>query len=406
MPRWFPVPDAEVSLPVFPLPRSCPFHPPDLYAVKRETEPIFKVRIWNGRDAWVVTRYEDSRVLLGDKRLSADALIPDMPHQNQAIAQFRLRRNFIGMDSPEHGYYRRKIAGFFGPKHIDKLRPAIQNIVDDRLDALLNAGPPADLVSEFALPVTSLVICELLGVPYEKHEFFEEQSRIITSDRASASESAAANEKIWNFLDELLPTKQGSADADVLSRLAREVRDGLLTREEAVNTAHLLLVAGHETTAGQISVGVLTVINHPNAQAELTQDPTLADNAVEEILRYVGVSQAGRRRIALERIEYGGVVMEPGDGVIVTGSSANRDPAIFSDPDLFDIHRPNAADHLEFGSGAHICLGRPLARTELQVVFGTIFHRIPRLRSGQPVEQLDFKYDSTVYGLKSFPVAW
>jgi cytochrome P450 len=289
---------------------------------------------------------------------------------------------------------------------MDKLRPAIQRIVDERIDAMLASTPPADLVADFALPVTSLMICALLGVPYEKHDFFQEQSRIITSDKASAAESLAANEQIWNFLDSLLPQKHESPDTDVFCQLAQEVQDGQLTREEAVNTAHLLLVAGHETTAGQISIGVLTVLNHPTAQAELTADPGLAGNAIEEVLRYVGVAQAGRRRIALERIEYGGIVIEQGDGVIVVGNSPNRDSDVFTDPDVFDIHRANAADHVEFGSGAHICLGRPLARTELQIVFGTLFRRMPGLRSVLPLEQLEFKYDSTVYGMKRFPIAW
>lgn len=396
----------DQSLPSFPLPRSCPFAPPSLTTEHRDTEPIFKVKIWNGNDAWVVTRHSDGRALLTDKRLSADSLMPGMPHQSEGVAQFRVARNFIGMDVPEHRYYRRKIADDFGPKRMELLRPAVQAIVDTRIQSLLEMGPPAELIQDFALPVTSSVICELLGVPYEHHEHFESLSSDLLSTFTDTKTALGIHEQLLAFLGELFDEKMHSPGTDVLSSLGAEVRAGGLTRREAVNTAYLLLVAGHETTAGQISLGVLALAMHPEQKAALATDPSLADNAVEEILRYVGVSQAGRRRVALCDFEFQGVKISKGDGIIVIGSSANRDPDVFEDADVFDIHRANASAHVEFGSGTHICLGRPLARLELQVVFSTLFQRIPNLTAAVDLDDLAFKYNATVYGLEALPITW
>lgn len=397
---------AHEKVPTFPLPRSCPFDPPAILEGKRDTEPIFKVRIWNGNDAWVVTRHQDGRALLMDKRLSADSLMPDMPHQSEGVAKFRVARNFIGMDAPEHLYYRRKIAYDFGPKRMELLRPAVQSIVDTRLDALMETGPPAELVGEFALPVTSLVICELLGVPYEAHDKFEELSTTLLSTFTSTEAATKINDEMLSFIGDLFDEKLQAPTDDVMSRLAAEVHEGGLTRREAINTAYLLLVAGHETTAGQIGLGALVVMAHPEQQAALVANPTLAENAVEEILRYVGVSQAGRRRIALQDIDFHGVHIKKGDGVIVMGNSSNRDDEIFDSPNVFDIQRKNASDHVEFGAGTHICLGRPLARLELQVVFGTLFQRLPALEPAADLQDLPFKTHATVYGLESLPVTW
>lgn len=398
--------EVSAEVPSFPPPRSCPFDPPDLYAEKRLEEPIFKMRVWNGNAAWVVTRYRDGRALLTDKRLSADSLMPDLPHQSEAVGTFRRHRNFIGMDVPEHRYYRRMIADDFGPKHMHRIRPAVRAIIDAQLDAMESMGGQADLIADFALPVTSTVICELLGVPYEAHELFERLAGVLLSTVATAQDAADANAEVWKFLSAEFERKTAVQEDDVLSHLAAEVRDGRLTRAEGINTAYLLLIAGHETTAGQIGLGALTLMQHPDQLAEILADPALVDNAVEEVLRYIGVSQAGRRRIALADIEYGDVLIKKGDGVIVLGGSANRDAEIFDDPDRFDIHRANAAQHVEFGAGTHICLGRPLARMELQLVFESLFQRFPTLEAAAAVAELSFKYDATVYGLHAFPVKW
>jgi cytochrome P450 len=393
------------ELPTFPLPRSCPLDPPDLIAANRDSTPTFPVKLWNGRDAWVITSYKSGRLLLTDKRLSADSLMPTLPHQSEAVAQFRAARNFIGMDAPEHPYYRRMIANDFGPKRMEVLRPVVQQLVDERLDQALESGPPFDLVADFSLPVTSRVICELLGVPYESHDTFEQLSNSILSTRTDTEKATKVNQEMLAFLGDLFEVKLGSPGADVLTQLSTQVHRGALTRREAIHTAYLLLVAGHETTAGEIGLGALAIMVHPEQQALLVAQPQLADNAVEEILRYVGVSHSGRRRIALADIEIDGVTIKRGDGVIVMGIAQNRDPAIFDDPDTFDIRRSNAAMHVEFGHGTHICLGRPLARLELQVVFSTLFRKMPALTPTAPIEELSFK-SNVVYGLESLPVTW
>jgi cytochrome P450 len=282
----------------------------------------------------------------------------------------------------------------------------VQSIVDTQIETMLSLGSAADLVKDFALPVTSLVICELLGVPYDVHEMFEQLTGILLSTVASADEASRANAEVGSFLREQFAAKTAEPADDVLSHLAAEVSEGHLTRDEAINTAYLLLIAGHETTAGQISLGAVTLMQHPEQLDAMIADPGLVDNAIEEILRYIGVSQAGRRRIAVGDIDIGDVHIKAGDGLIILGNSANRDDTIFEDPDTFDIRRTNASSHVEFGAGTHICLGRPLARLELQVVFSTLFQRVPTLALAVPFEELSFKYDATVYGMHALPVEW
>jgi cytochrome P450 len=365
------------------------------------------VRLWDGSHPWLVTGYDDQRAVLADRRFSADVTRPGYPHVTASSAARRRRsRTFISMDDPEHSTYRKMLTGTFMIKRVEALRPRIQGIVDDLIDAMLAGTPPADLVTAFALPVPSLVICELLGVPYADHGFFQRCSRTLVSTRSTPQDAVAAADELKDYLSRLLERKSAEPADDLLSKLVVE-QSGTLTRSQIADMALLLLVAGHETTANMIGLGTLTLLQHPDQLAELraTEDPKLVASAVEELLRYLNIVHSGRRRVALEDVEVGGRLIRAGEGVIVTTDSGNRDANAFPDPDVLDIHR-QARHHVAFGYGVHQCLGQPLARVELQVVYGTLYRRVPTLCLAVPLDQVRFKHDMLVYGVHELPVSW
>lgn len=403
-------PPSDDPIPAYPMPRAagCPFDPPPAARALHAERPVAKVRMWDGGTPWLVTRYADARALLADPRVSSQATLPGFPHPNAGFrANAAQRRSFIAMDDPEHARIRRMVTAPFAIKRVEAMRPAIQKITDDLIDTMLAGPDPADLVRSFALPLPSLVICALLGVPYEDHEFFQENSSRMINRGSSADDVVAANNALTDYLDELVGAKLAEPADDMLSELAARVRTGELTRREAATMGVLLLVAGHETTANMIALGTVALLENPDQLATLreTDDPKVIAKAVEELLRYLTIVHNGRSRVALEDIEIGGETIRAGDGIIIYTGTGNRDAEVFPDPDRLDIGR-DARRHMAFGFGVHQCLGQPLARLELQVVYGTLYRRIPALRLATGVDQLPFKHDGLVYGVYELPVTW
>ncbi|GAB2995989.1 cytochrome P450 [Amycolatopsis acidiphila] len=396
--------------PSFPMTRGrCPFDPPPELGRIRADEPVARVRLWDGSEPWLVTRYEDVRAVLTDPRISADSDRPGYPPPSPGIAARRRQaKAFINQDDPEHAAGRRLLTADFVIKKIERLRPRIQQIVDQLIDDLLAGPKPADLVGAFALPVPSLVICELLGVPYADRAFFHRTSKTLISRDVTPEQAVAATEELLGYLGDLVEKKAADPGDDVLSRLAVEqLRTGKLTRRELAAMGQLLLVAGHETTANMIALGTVALLENPAQLAGIrgTDDPALLANAVEELLRYLTIVHLGRRRVATEDLEIGGQLIRKGEGVIAATDAANRDDTAFPAPDELDLRR-KARHHLAFGYGVHQCLGQPLARVELQVVYGTLYRRVPTLALAVPVEQLNFKHDMVVYGVHELPVTW
>ncbi|MFJ4125334.1 cytochrome P450 [[Kitasatospora] papulosa] len=394
------------SAPEFPMPRAegCPFDPPPALKEEQEQGPLRKVRLWDGTTPWLVTRYADQRALLADPRTSADITRPGYPSSAPVRGS---SFSFILMDDPEHARQRRMVTAPFTIKRVEAMRPAVQKIVDGLIDDMLAGPPRADLVQAFALPVPSLVICELLGVPYADHDFFQENSKTLISRSAAPEERGAAHAKLIGYLDELMGHKIARPADDLLSGLGTRVEAGELSRREAAEMGVLLLLAGHETTANMIALGTLALLEHPDQLALLrdSDDPKAVAGAVEELLRYLNITHGGRRRVAVEDIEIGGEVIRAGEGIIVPNDIGNRDPEVFADPDRLDLGR-DARRHVAFGFGVHQCLGQPLARMELQVVYSTLYRRIPTLRLDAGLEDLSFKHDGAVYGVYELPVAW
>ncbi|MFG3345884.1 cytochrome P450 [Streptomyces sp. NPDC048018] len=390
----------------FPQSRSCPYHPPTAYDPLREDRPLARVTLWDGREVWFVTGHQAARALLSDQRLSTDSTRADFPLPTERAAAVRRRRRaaLLGWDDPEHNVQRRMLIPSFSLKRTEGLRPRIQATVDRLLDAVEAAGPPAELVRAFALPVPSIVICDLLGVPYEDHDFFEEQSRrLLRGPTAEDTEDALA--RLEGYLGDLIDLKRRKPGEGVLDDLvARGLQEGGPDREELVQLASILLIAGHETTANMISLGTYTLLRHPERLAELRADPALVPAAVEELLRFLSIAD-GMLRVAREDVAVGDTVIRAGEGVVFSTSVINRDGAVYPEPDSLDWAR-SARHHVAFGFGIHQCLGQNLARAELEIALGTLLRRLPGLRLAAPAEEIPFKPGDTIQGMLELPVAW
>ncbi|EFG65803.1 cytochrome P450 [Streptomyces sp. SPB074] len=395
----------------FPMPRAarCPFDPPPALRDRQSDPALSRVRIWDGSTPWLVTRHDHVRDLLADPRVSSDVTRSGFPHVSPGSkAGSATRRSFINMDDPEHSRMRRMVTAPFAIRKMRALRPAVQRITDDLIDDLLAGPRPVDLVQAFALPVPSLVICALLGVPYADHGFFQRHTKVLVRRSSRPEDVSAASTALTDYLDALLAEKQAHPEEDLLSDIAtKQVAPGHLTRLEAARMGVLLLAAGHETTANMIALGTLALLRHPEQLDALraTEDPKAVAAAVEELLRYLTIVHSGRRRVALEDITYGGVTIRAGEGIVLSGETANRDPAAFPDPDRLDLGR-DARRHVAFGFGVHQCLGQPLARMELQVVYSTLYRRIPTLALATGIERLEFKHDGAIFGVYELPVTW
>ncbi|GAB7028635.1 cytochrome P450 [Streptomyces sp. NPDC021749] len=395
------------AVPEFPVtrPDSCPFDPDETHARLRSEDPVSLVRCPAGMDAWLVTRYEGIREVLANPRLSSRAAGSN--HMLPSYAMSDPAPGFmIQLDGAEHLRLRRLLMGEFTARRMEALRQPIEKIADEHLDAML-AGSGADLVRDFALPIPSLVICEMLGVPYDDHEAFERDSEVLISFEADEATRDAANRRLDRYLGELIEQRLTEPRDDILSRLIARgnASDRPLTVEELVNLARLLLVAGHETTANMIALSTLVLLENPDRMAALRAAPDTVGTAVEELLRYLSVIQFGLLRYATEDVTVDGTAVAAGEWLIAAIPSGNRDERVYAAPDTLDLGR-QARTHLAFGLGPHQCIGHQLARIELQVTLTTLLRRLPGLRLARPLEQADFKLHDIVYGLRRMPVGW
>lgn len=397
----------QAAYPAFPAGRGCPMDPPALLGELREQAPASRVTLWDGSRPWLVTRHAEARQVLRDERFSADSSRDGFPFVSPGATALRdSPPSFIRMDPPEHDRQRRMVTQEFMIKRVARLGPRVERIVDGLLDDMIAAGPPADLVDAFALPLPSLVICELLGVPYADHAFFQDRSRVLLNQHAPVEQVRAARDELSGYLRDLVDEKAARPRDDLLSRLltAHTERDEL-TLDDTVRMALLLLIAGHETTANMTALSVLDLLQHPRQWELLCAEPGRLPGAVEELLRHQTIVHTGLPRVALADTEIGDVTVRAGEGVLVSLAAANRDERAFPDPDRLDVRRPGRR-HLAFGFGVHQCLGQPLARLELELALAGIVRRLPQLRIAVPVEELSFRDSMAIFGLFRLPVAW
>ncbi|MFF8653818.1 cytochrome P450 [Streptomyces huasconensis] len=402
-------PTVDAPATTFPQDRACPYHPPTGYAPLREARPLARVTLFDGRPAWLVSGHAVARELLADPRLSTDRRHADFPSPNERFARIRKRGTaLLGVDDPQHNTQRRMLIPSFSVKRIAALRPRVQETVDRLLDAMEAQGPPAELVNAFALPVPSMVICALLGVPYADHDHFEESSRRLLRG-PTVEDTQAARDELDDYFYALIDRKRREPGDGLLDELIhRQLAEGKVDRKELVGLATILLVAGHETTANMISLGTFTLLQHPERLAELKADlgadRPLAPAVVEELLRYLSIAD-GLLRLVKEDIEIAGSTLRAGDGVVFSTSLINRDDTAYTSPDELDWHR-GARHHLAFGFGVHQCLGQNLARMELEIALGSLFGRLPGLRLAAPAEEIPFKPGDTIQGMLELPVTW
>ncbi|WP_406499730.1 cytochrome P450 [Streptomyces sp. NBC_00846] len=400
---------ADTETVSFPQNRTCPYQPPTEYRPQRNgrrpLSPVSSARLFDGRRVWLVTGHAEARALLVDRRLSADRENPAFPMlAERTAASARRRIELIGVDDPEHNAQRRMLIPSFSVKRTAALRPRIQETVDRLLDAMIEQGPPTDLVSAFALPVPSMVICALLGVPYADHDFFEAQSRALLRG-PGAADVDKARDALDEYFRALIERKRSDRGDGLLDELiTRQLDTGAVDGEELVRLAEILLVAGHETTANMISLGTFTLLQHPDQLDRLRTSAELMPTAVEELLRFLSIAD-GISRLATEDIEVGGVTIRAGEGVVLSTSVINRDEAVYPEPDELDLGR-TSRQHVAFGFGIHQCLGQNLARAEMEIALRTLFDRLPGLRLAAPADEIPFKPGDTVQGMLELPVAW
>jgi cytochrome P450 len=384
----------------------CPLDPPPVLEEIRERCPVARVRMYDGSMATLLTRHADIRAVLSAEGVSADTNRSGFPHVSETARSIRMgQRVFARMDSPTHTEHRRMVNRDFLMPHVRQLRPRLEKMVDEMLDRFEMLARPVDLVAEFASRVPSTVIVELLGLPLAESGFFQDRLEVWHSLSSTPAESAQAKVDLTEYLADVIAERRGSPGRDLMSRLVVEqLVVGKLSQEELLQILHVLLVGGYETTANMIALGTIVLLEHPEQLAALKADPSLWPNAVEELLRYLSVAHQATYRLALDDVEIPSGCVHRGEAIIAPVMAANRDPAVFEEPDTLDIYRDSRA-HLAFGFGPHQCLGQGLARVELQVVFPRMFERFPELRLVTGADGVRYK-NSMVYGAESVLVTW
>jgi cytochrome P450 len=385
------------------------FDPVAELAQVRAGEGVRRVVTTVGTPAWLVTRHADVKEVLADAaRFSVAGPRPFEEVDGARMSaeeRARLRAgNLLGFDPPEHTRLRRMLTPEFTVRRMRRLEPRIVEIVEAHLDAMEQAGPPADLVADFALPVPSLVICELLGVPYADREAFQSRTARQLDLSIPVPERLELGRRSRAYMAELVARAQAAPGDDMLGMLVREHGDELTT-DELVGIAGLLLVAGHETTSNMLALGTLALLRHPEQLALVRDDPQRVPPAVEEMLRWLAIVHSGIPRTTTVDVELAGQVIPAGSLLVLALAAANRDPALLADPDRLDVTR-DAAGHVAFGHGVHHCLGAPLARMEMRVAFPALLRRFPGLALAVPFDEVGFRAYHFVYGVHALPVRW
>ncbi len=395
----------ETGLPPLPSKRACPLDPPPEYRLLRAEQPICKVQTPRGDAAWLITKYDDIIAVLTDKRFSSDPRTPGFPTYVSGNVP-PPPGFFMQADAPDHPRLRRSVTREFMASHVEELRPQMRKIVDATLDKMLAMTPPVDLMKTVATPVASRVICELLGVSLDDYPFVQSRTDIILNRDKTPQETEVAAIELMSYFDRIVTEKEKVPAADLLGRLITEAaREGQPSHQELVGLAALLLLAAYDTMALAMGLGVVVLLQHPDQLAAFLSEAVPGTRLVDELVRYVTINHSGLPRAATADVEVASQLIRKGDGVLVMLNSGNRDESAFHEPDAFNIHRPEY-HHVGFGHGLHKCLGVHFAQAELQIFFHSLFQRVPSLCLARKVEELPFRHEMVLYGLKELPVSW
>ncbi|HJV13539.1 MAG TPA: cytochrome P450 [Propionibacteriaceae bacterium] len=373
---------------------SDPINPAPELARIRSAQPVFGVPrplpTGGSLTMWLITKYADARELLSSRDTSNS-----LGRSQSAAAQ----PGFLAsLDPPDHTRIRRMLTGQFSMRRLNTMRPYIEEITTQFLDQMEATGPPVDLMQAFALPLPSLVICDLLGVPFEDQAEFQRRSDTMLDVFVTPQQQAENTREMNAYMASLVNRHRQDPGDDILGMLIRD-HAGELTDEELIGIGNILLVAGHETTSNTLGLGTLLLLQNPDQLALVRDDPELITGAVEEILRYLSIVHTGTPRIILKDMIIGDHLLHAGDVAMVSLPSANRDSDFIADPDVFQVTRQPQA-HLTFGHGIHQCLGQQLARLELSVALPALLQRFPTLswRCRYPISPSGEMVRSTAYG--------
>jgi cytochrome P450 len=386
--------------------RSCPFDPPVQLATLRAGQPVSRLRYPDGHLGWLVTDWAHACAVMRDDRFSVrTARVPTGdPTANAVRQEFTVREGSMATDAPDHTVLRRLVADQFAAHSVDQRSSAIERIVADRLDAMRQTGPAVDLLSMLAVPVASLVICDLLGVSPDARLRFERLGGVILNPASSAEQLLATTREFYAWGQALIEHKRAQPANDLLSHLVRATE--LTDRGRVGLMMQLFGAGGDSTVGGMITLSTLLLLSKPGRWQALHDDPSLIPAAVEELLRYLTVVQWTFTRTATENVDLSGILVQSGESVTISLAAANRDPAKFADPDRFDpTRRPEG--HLAFGYGRHNCVGKHLARSELQITIAGLVREFPTLRLAEPPERVPLHRDDRQFrGVQRLLVAW
>jgi cytochrome P450 len=375
----------------------------------RETTGVRTVVNAFGMQVYLVTRHDDIKAVLSDHERFSNGrppgfVLPGAPVATEEEQASANAGNLLGLDPPEHQRLRRMLTAEFTVRRMKRLEPRIVEIVEQQLDDMESVGPPADLVAHFALPIPSLVICELLGVPYDNREGFQRRSARQLDLSLPIPERMRLRREGREYMAGLVAGARRDPGDDMLGMLVRE-HGAELTDNELIGIASLLLLAGHETTSNMLGLGTLALLRHPEQMAIVREDPDAAVPAVEELLRYLSIVHSTIPRITTTEVEVAGVRIPAGELVFLSLPSGNRDPGFIDAPETLDIRR-GAPGHLAFGHGVHHCLGAPLARMEMRIAFGVLLRRFPKLALAEQLSHVKFRQFHFIYGLQALEVTW
>jgi cytochrome P450 len=399
--------DRISDLPAFPF-RSHSLTPPAEYAERRETCPFGQVRLPSGDPAILLLKYRDVAAAMADPRLSHNLTAPDAPRMTVEPSFLQDPDILLNKDGEDHLRIRRIVAGAFTPRRVERWKPAIQQVADELIDALEAAGPPTDLVADycFALPVR--IICRLLGVPEEDTGPFRVWSNAFASAAKMEPEERAAHIGAFlGYITELIAARRAKPGEDLIDDLIA-ARDGAdrLTEHELLVMVTGLIAAGNETTSTALSRFLVELLeNDRRLWQHLLDDPDVLPAAVDELLRFTGLSNSTLLRLAVADVELPGGTVKAGQAVAITGNGALRDPEAYPDPDTIRFNR-DAPPTLIFGGGPHYCLGAHLAKAELIIGLGTLLRRVPTLRMTGTRDELAFSGGEIVDSMITLPVAW
>lgn len=397
----------DESTPRYPMPRRELSGPPTALAELREAAPLSPVRLWNGTAAWLVTRFADAMTLLADPRLSSDPRGENFPliAPNYSALAHQPTPGFTQLDDPEHARLRRIVAPEFTARRVARLRPWITEVADNALSAMRTEKGPTDLVTRFAVPIPTMALARILGVPYADHSFFLTRALVRFRSTATADELIAADDDLRAYIHELATQRLREPQDDLLSRMASMVHQGQISREELAGIGSLLLFNGYLTTANLIALSAYTVLTDDQLRGALRKDAGLIAAVVDELSRMHTIGDVGLPRLATADIEVSGMRIEAGEAVIISLVSANRDPRVFEAPEVFDPHREYRRN-LTFGHGSHVCLGVGLARAEVTIALETLLRGDPTPSIAVAPDQLETLEGSSLFGIRELPVCW